>query len=34
MKNVVNKTVGTILVGAAIILAAGFVLALPFNLFM
>jgi hypothetical protein len=34
MKNVVNKTVGTILVGTAIILAAGFVLALPFNLFM
>lgn len=34
MKNMLNKTVGTILVGAAIVLAAGFVLALPFNLFM
>lgn len=34
MKNVLNKTVGTVLVGAAILLAAGFVIALPFNLFM
>lgn len=34
MKNILNKTVGTILVGTAIVLAAGFVLALPFNLFM
>jgi len=29
-----NKTMGTILVGTAIILAAAFVIALPFNLFM
>lgn len=29
-----NKTVGTILVGTAIILAIAFVVAIPFNLFM
>lgn len=29
-----NKTMGTILVGTAIILAAAFVIAVPFNLFM
>jgi hypothetical protein len=29
-----NKTMGTILVGTAIVLAAAFVIALPFNLFM
>jgi hypothetical protein len=34
MKNVINKTVGTILVGSAIILAAGFALGIPFNFFM
>lgn len=34
MKNVLNKTVGTILVGAAIVLAVAFGVALPFNLFM
>jgi hypothetical protein len=34
MGNLLNKTVGTILVGAAIILGAGFVLGLPFNFFM
>lgn len=34
MGNIVNKTVGTILVGTAILLAAGFALGLPFNLFM
>ena len=34
MKHIVNKSVGTILVGTAIVLAAGFALALPFNLFM
>lgn len=34
MKNIVNKTFGTILVGTAIILAAAFGLAIPFNLFM
>ncbi len=34
MKNVINKTVGTVLVGTAIILAAGFLLAIPFNFFM
>lgn len=34
MKNVLNKTVGTVLVGSAIILAAAFALALPFNFFM
>lgn len=34
MGNIFNKTVGGILVGAAIILAAGFVLGLPFNFFM
>jgi hypothetical protein len=34
MGNLINKTVGSILVGAAIILGAAFVLALPFNLFM
>ncbi len=34
MANILNKTVGTLLVGAAIILGAGFVLGLPFNLFM
>lgn len=28
-----NKTMGTILVGTAIILAAGFLIALPFNFF-
>lgn len=31
MKNVVNKTVGTVLVGTAIVLGAAFLLALPFN---
>ena len=30
----INKTMGTILVGTAIILAAAFVIAVPFNLFM
>jgi hypothetical protein len=30
----VNKTVGTILVGSAIILAVAFVVAIPFNFFM
>lgn len=30
----VNKTMGTILVGTAILLAAAFVIAVPFNLFM
>lgn len=30
----VNKTVGTILVGTAIVLAIAFVVAIPFNLFM
>lgn len=34
MKNVLNKTVGTILVGAAILIGVGLVIALPFNLFM
>jgi hypothetical protein len=34
MKHIVNRTMGTILVGTAILLAAGFLLALPFNLFM
>lgn len=34
MKNVLNKTVGTVLVGSAIILAAAFALAIPFNFFM
>jgi hypothetical protein len=34
MANLLNKTLGTILVGAAIILGAGFVLGLPFNFFM
>lgn len=34
MANIINKTVGTILVGTAIVLAAGFVLAIPFGLFM
>ena len=34
MKEIINKTVGTILVGSAIFLAAAFVLALPFNLIM
>lgn len=29
-----NKTLGTILVGTAIILAAAFVIAIPFNFFM
>lgn len=30
----INKTMGTILVGTAIVLAAAFVIAVPFNLFM
>lgn len=30
----INKTMGTILVGTAILLAAAFLVALPFNLFM
>lgn len=30
----INKTMGTILVGTAILLAAAFVIAVPFNLFM
>jgi hypothetical protein len=34
MGNILNKAIGTILVGAAIILGAGFVLGLPFNFFM
>jgi hypothetical protein len=34
MGNLINKTVGTILVGAAILLGAGFVFGLPFNFFM
>jgi len=34
MRNLLNKTVGTILVGAAILLGAGFLLGLPFNFFM
>jgi hypothetical protein len=34
MKHMVNKTVGSVLVGSAILLAAGFLLGLPFNLFM
>lgn len=34
MKNVLNKTVGTILVGAAIILAVVMVGGVPFNFFM
>ena len=34
MGNILNKTVGTILVGTAIVLAAGFALGLPFNFFM
>lgn len=34
MKNLINKSVGTVLVGAAIVLAAAFVIAIPFNLFM
>lgn len=34
MSKILNKTVGTILVGTAIVLAAGFVLGIPFNLFM
>lgn len=34
MGNIINKTVGTILVGSAILLAAGFVLGIPFNFFM
>lgn len=29
-----NKTMGTILVGTAIFLAAAFVIAIPFNFFM
>lgn len=29
-----NKTMGTILVGTAIVLAAAFIIAVPFNLFM
>lgn len=29
-----NKTMGTILVGTAIILAAAFLVAIPFNFFM
>jgi hypothetical protein len=31
MSHILNKVIGTILVGAAIILGAGFVLGLPFN---
>lgn len=34
MGNLVNKTVGTILVGTAIVLAVAFGLAIPFNFFM
>jgi ABC-type phosphate transport system permease subunit len=34
MKHMVNKTVGTVLVGTAIVLAAAFVIAIPFGLFM
>jgi hypothetical protein len=34
MGKIINKTVGTLLVGTAIVLAAGFVLGLPFNFFM
>lgn len=34
MGNLLNKTVGTILVGTAIVLAAAFALAIPFNFFM
>lgn len=34
MGNLLNKTLGTILVGTAIVLAVAFVAALPFNLFM
>lgn len=34
MANILNKTVGTILVGAAILLGAGFVFGLPFNFFL
>ncbi len=34
MGNIINKTFGTILVGAAITLGAGFLFGLPFNFFM
>ncbi len=34
MGNIVNKAVGTLLVGTAIILGAGFLFGLPFNFFM
>jgi hypothetical protein len=30
----INKTMGTILVGTAIVLAVAFVVAIPFNFFM
>jgi hypothetical protein len=31
MNKILNKTLGTILVGTAIVLAASFLIALPFN---
>ena len=34
MKQVVNKTVGTVLVGAAIVLAVFFLVGIPFNFIM
>jgi hypothetical protein len=34
MKHVVNKVMGSVLVGTAILLAIGAVVGLPFNLFM
>jgi hypothetical protein len=34
MGNIINKTLGTILVGTAIVLGAGFLLGIPFNFFM
>ena len=34
MGNITTKVLGTVLVGTAIVLAAAFVIALPFNLFM
>lgn len=33
MGNITNKVLGTILVGTAIVLAVGFVVAFPFNFF-
>lgn len=34
MGKITNRVLGTVLVGTAIVLAAAFVIALPFNLFM